>query len=610
MQLKFYCEHCNSRLEAENAQFNTQVNCPHCDEVIIVPKPSLEPGITIGDFLIDKVIGAGGMGQVFLATQRSMDRTVALKVLPPTLTAKKELIDRFLHEVKVSARLHHPNIVAAHSAGEDDGHYYLAMSYVDGVSLEEKLREEGRLKETDVLEVADKLADALDYAWSDHKMLHRDIKPANIMLDSRGEVKLLDMGIAKHIGEETGLTMTGQFIGTPNYVSPEQARGEKDLDCRADIYSLGITMYHLLTGKQPFEGESLYKILIAILNTDAPPANELNPELSAPCVGLLQRMMAKERDDRPADWKALKKEIQVITSGDATVMAQTAGPDDQTAMAAPPALPKEKKKSSTLKAGCLAVAVMFFLLFLIAAGQNKKRLRQETVRAQQLLEEAQTLVDDERFQEAIDLIDREAPGIAPRAGHRDEIEQLHQYASAYIQMRREVDDALAHIEAGRPEEARRILGGLAKLAPDDPSTADWKRDLLAIAEKAIETRLLKRRLTGFIEAMVTNSRDTMADYIDPHFRRKRGDIAVRAQVAIVLGLTKLAKLGTDDVDVPEIQFDEDNASATVIMRMRSKNSEWHELPPARWQRVEGEWYLAPNKPGKGGPGPRRPGGGK
>ena len=237
MDVSFVCPDCQSKLVFDAASYppGTAIDCPNCSSNISIPRPNIGPGVTIGGFELKQLLGKGGMGEVYLATQRSMHRDVALKILPSQFAMQGEAVDRFLQEVKMAARLNHPNIVRAYEAGEDHGVYFLAMDYVAGMGIDERLRASGAMPETEVRVIAEKLGRTLDQIWEKHRMIHRDIKPANIMLNEYGEPLLMDMGLSKALDDADGLTVSTAIMGSPNYMSPEQAEGATGLDFRTDM---------------------------------------------------------------------------------------------------------------------------------------------------------------------------------------------------------------------------------------------------------------------------------------------------------------------------------------------------------------------------------------
>ena len=308
------CPTCSTEIkEAEPGDLD--VECKECSTIFNAARPDgpvgmLLPGDALGGFEILGHIGSGGMGLVYLAKQVSLNREVALKTLSEKYTNSPEVTKRFLLEVRATASLEHPNIVTLFEAGEKRGICFLAMAYVDGISLDEMLESQDKpLAEDYAMRIARDVAGALEYAWRKQKLLHRDIKPGNIMVDKVGTVKLLDLGIAKRPDDDFQITQHGMAIGTPHYMSPEQARASEDLDFRSDMYSLGATVFHLVTGSYPFEGESSVAVLTKHIYDPTPDARERNPEVTLACARVISGMMAKDRDDRYRDWGALIDDI-------------------------------------------------------------------------------------------------------------------------------------------------------------------------------------------------------------------------------------------------------------------------------------------------------------
>ncbi|MCK5806171.1 MAG: SUMF1/EgtB/PvdO family nonheme iron enzyme [Lentisphaeria bacterium] len=314
MRMTFKCPQCGRELEADSSSFGTKMTCLHCREEVVAPTAKVGPGTIIDDFRLEAELGAGGMGRVFLATQLTMDRQVALKVLAPALVADPGYIERFRHEVRLAARLEHPNIVTSFHAGEDGGIHFLVMAYIRGESLDRRIERSGAVREQEAVNICLSVADALGYVWGECGILHRDIKPANIMVDQRREVKLMDMGLAKNVNDTQGLTITGATVGTPLYMSPEQARGRADLDFRADMYSLGATLYHLVCGQVPFAGESNLDILNKHLHDPVPDVRLHGPAVSDACWHLIEMMMAKNRDQRCASWGECIARMKAVLS--------------------------------------------------------------------------------------------------------------------------------------------------------------------------------------------------------------------------------------------------------------------------------------------------------
>jgi len=274
--------------------------------------PGITEGMHLGDFRIIKRLGLGGMGEVWLAEQEAMKRQVALKILAPHLTKNEDFVNRFMQEVQLAGKLTHPNIVTAFHAGEDQSIYYLAMEFIDGCELENLLTVDKKVDEATALKVIRDIAVALDYAWSKFQILHRDIKPSNIMISSEGEGLLMDMGISKSLIEDNSLTMAGEIIGTPYYMSPEQAQADNELDFRADLYSLGATLYHVVTGSTPYDGDSAVGILTQHITAPLVAPTTINSNLSDQCSELIKIMMKKDPGERQASWKELIDDIDLV----------------------------------------------------------------------------------------------------------------------------------------------------------------------------------------------------------------------------------------------------------------------------------------------------------
>ncbi len=278
------------------------------------PGVTAAPGQTLGDYKIEERIGQGGMGMVFRAHQISLQRPVALKTLSPELGANKAYVDRFLREARAAAQLNHPNIIQIYDAGQSNGTYYFAMELVDGKNLRQILKDQGgRVEEREALILILQAAEGLAFAHS-RGLVHRDVKLDNLMLTSQGNVKVLDLGLAKWIGDDQGesLTMSGAMMGSPHYMSPEQIRGQKDIDARTDVYALGMTLYQLLAGKPAFNKDSATEIMMQHLSDEIPSLREASPETSEATIQLVQEMIVKGRDQRIQDMQTVIQRINAI----------------------------------------------------------------------------------------------------------------------------------------------------------------------------------------------------------------------------------------------------------------------------------------------------------
>jgi tRNA A-37 threonylcarbamoyl transferase component Bud32 len=278
----------------------------------------------LGNFELISRLGQGGMGAVYKARQKSMDRIVALKILPKNLARNQAFIERFLREARAAGKLTHASIVTGIDAGVVDGYYYFAMEYVDGRNLGDRVRADGPLPEDEVVEIGRQIADALEYAHS-RGLVHRDVKPENILVTGSGLAKLCDLGLARSSGsdDDQRLTQAGCAVGTPYYISPEQVRGEEP-DARADIYALGCTLYHLLTGRPPFQGSSPLGTMQMHLTATAPSLTEVNPENSRAMEAVIERMMARAMSERYQTARSVAEEFSRMAAGGIPVALATA----------------------------------------------------------------------------------------------------------------------------------------------------------------------------------------------------------------------------------------------------------------------------------------------
>ena len=258
-------------------------------------------------------IGEGGMGIVFKAQQRSMAREIALKVLAPKYAHKPKWVEQFINEARAAGKLNHQNIIQVHDVGTENDIHFFSMEFVDGPTCMQMLKEHGVLDVEPALEITRQVARALDYAHA-HRLLHQDIKPDNIMVGSNEVVKLADLGISKTFDEIAAEEGPKKIMGTPHYMSPEAALGKK-IDHRVDLYSLGATLYHLLSGKTPYHGSNPTDVLKAHVMEPLPPLKDLNPAVPDDVLRLIERLMAKNPDERIQTAKELELELDRILAG-------------------------------------------------------------------------------------------------------------------------------------------------------------------------------------------------------------------------------------------------------------------------------------------------------
>ncbi|MHC5019483.1 MAG: serine/threonine-protein kinase [Planctomycetota bacterium] len=284
---------------------------------------ALTPGHTLGKYTIEAELGRGGMAVVYRATQAGLDRQVALKVLSEGPTTSPERVERFFREARAAAKLNHPNIVPVHEVGDEAGVRFLAMEWVDGLTMDEAIRRE-QLDWRRAAEVVRDCARALHYAHS-QGVVHRDVKPGNIMLEASGTPRVTDFGLARVEGGGA-LTADGTAIGTPAYMSPEQAAGDQSaIGPPTDVYALGAVLYESLTGRPPATGESVLEILHAVQSVEPPPVRKLAPGVPADLATVTEKAIAKDLNDRYADAEALAEELDRVLTGD-SILARPPGP--------------------------------------------------------------------------------------------------------------------------------------------------------------------------------------------------------------------------------------------------------------------------------------------
>ncbi|MCX6584182.1 MAG: protein kinase [Candidatus Aminicenantes bacterium] len=325
-------------------------------------------GKEFSNYKIIGKLGAGGMATVYKAHELSLNRMVALKVLSPRLSEDSDFIKRFHREAQSAAQLNHPNIVHIFAIGEEEGFHYFAMEYLKGKTLSNIKKEEGVLPSGRSIAIIKQVAAALGEA---HKagLVHRDVKPCNIMIDDSGIAKVTDFGIAFVTDAKTKLTQDGSIIGTPEYLSPEQCEG-KTVDGRSDIYSLGVTMYEILTGKTPYEADTPVSMLMKIVKGNFPPIGQVNPAVPEPVQKIVEKMMQTDPQNRYANADELMIELQevekVLTMPEVPAATGTGAAIKQPEPAAvthsiEPHFQEKKKNSSVWSAVTVAAIIVLLM---------------------------------------------------------------------------------------------------------------------------------------------------------------------------------------------------------------------------------------------------------
>jgi eukaryotic-like serine/threonine-protein kinase len=319
---------------------------------------------TIGEFRLLRKIGQGGMAEVWLAEQTSLERKVALKLLHPELTQEPSYVARFQREASAAGALNHPNIVQVHVVGEVDGQHYLAQEYVKGQTLKVCLRKKGPLELPLALHIMRQVAAALKAA-GDAGIVHRDIKPENIMISKSGDVKVADFGLAQlhGTGEGVDITQEGTTLGTPLYMSPEQINGSR-LDPRSDLYSFGVTCYQMLTGRPPYEGPTAMSIAARHLNDPVPLVSATRPDLPPALSEIVSRLMAKYADERYQTADDLQTDLRRVMK--AVRQAQRPGQVDTDILST--TSPRRDKANLSSRATVALLVLMFVATAAAGAG--------------------------------------------------------------------------------------------------------------------------------------------------------------------------------------------------------------------------------------------------
>ena len=273
-------------------------------------------------YQIIRKLGAGAMATVYLAKQISLDRFVAIKVLPRRYSDNADFIERFQKEGRAAAKLNDPNIVAAYDVGNSGDHHYFVMEFVDGETVYDRITANKRFDEAEAILVTQQVSSALTHAH-ERGFIHRDIKPKNIMISRDGVVKLADLGLARAMSDKDAAEAeAGKAFGTPFYISPEQIRGKVDIGPQADIYGLGATLYHMVTGRVPFKGKNPSDVMYRHLKEPLVPPDHVNPAVSSGLAQIIEMMMAKNPGDRYRSAKELSEDLSLVAAGNSPRFAR------------------------------------------------------------------------------------------------------------------------------------------------------------------------------------------------------------------------------------------------------------------------------------------------
>jgi serine/threonine protein kinase len=341
------------------------------DESVSLARPQLPDEIgRLGGYRVLKELGRGGMGAVFQAEDPKLKRLVALKVMLPRLAADASARRRFLREAQAMAAVHHDHVVTIYQVDEDNGVPFLAMEFLHGMPLDQWLKDGRKPNLAQILRMGREIAEGLAAAHA-RGLIHRDVKPGNIWLDSdhKGRVKILDFGLARVGTEDVHLTRTGAVVGTPAYMSPEQAGGEK-VDARTDLFSLGCVLYRFCTGAMPFAGNTTMAVLNALATTHPKPVRDMNPDVPVALADLVMHLLAKEPGDRPASAQDVAEQLAAIEKNPKGKMEEKKEDGSQTVLLAPDprTSPSHSVPSSRRRTMARALLAAAAALVVVAAG--------------------------------------------------------------------------------------------------------------------------------------------------------------------------------------------------------------------------------------------------
>lgn len=527
----------------------------------------------LGRCRLVRKLGEGGMGVVWLARHETLEKDVAVKVLPPGFAADPEAVQRFLREARSAARIDHPNVVPVLDAGSEDGVHYIVMAYVEGTDLQKTLARRGRLSVSDALAITKKVAQALGAA---HRLglVHRDIKPSNILVTRQGRVMVTDFGLAREVGPGATVTAADEIVGTPQFLSPEQARGEK-IDGRSDLYSLGATLYALLSGKPPYGSGGAVSIALrhADPNARPEPLRSIVPEIPPEVESLVEKLMAKRPEDRfqTAD-EVVSAVDQIKRGGGGTLVTVT---EDKVLT------PRRRRRLMLAGAGVGAAGLVGLVVFLAILGPGAAE------RAYRAAGEART--EEERILRYKELAAR-FPGTewANRAAR--EAETLRRQVLA-----REIDEALAPAQGGRASlgEALARLDLVRARHPEDAAEIDRRESALHRA------RLLERTrdFAGRLKTMRRGEGERLRDFVAPEARRKVGEGGVSAWIGLLMGILHDLAGRPEQIEVLEegIQVHNRRTGSVpyrAVLHNERKQERYSQSGRIHWVWQEGDWYLA------------------
>ncbi len=435
---------------------------------------TIAPGENVGPYRVTEQLGSGGMATVFKAYHASLDRYVAIKVLHPAFKSDPQFFERFKREARIVANLEHPNIIPVYDFNEHHGEPYLVMRFVEGDTLKPKMGGEP-MPTHEILKLIRPVCHALNYAH-DQGVVHRDIKPSNIMVTADGSIFVTDFGLARMVQAGESTLSQDMMVGTPQYISPEQAQGKSNLDGRTDIYSLGVVLYEMITGRVPFNADTPFATIHDHIYTPLPLPSTLNPDIDPEVERMLLKALAKEADDRYAT------SADLLTAMESVLIPQTTTVSKMKATT-PVKRPSKKRRSAWIWAGVIALIFLCCLGLLVIGLLRNSRNRQASNNqpiSEQAVDNPAPVVDsqsdnspqdsaanDQQPQLARELHDQ--ANEAMRANNYDEAAALYQQAieanPQYLPAYYGLNEALRRL--GKKEEGYEVLQTAVDNNPDE-----------------------------------------------------------------------------------------------------------------------------------------------
>lgn len=599
-------------------------------------------GQVLGNCKVSKKIGEGGMGSVYLAHHQGLNKTVAIKILPAELAANSELIERFIREARAAAKLEHPNVVQVFDVGQRSGIFYIVMQYVQGMDLHTLVETRGKMTIKNATVAVKSAARALSAA---HKLgiIHRDIKPSNIMLTQDGVVKIADFGLAKDIDAGKSLSVTGQVIGTPYFMAPEQAQAKK-VDGRADIYSLGATYFFLLTGKFPYDGDTPVSVLLKHIQDPLPDPKILVPELSDGICMLIRKMMAKNPDERyqnmddiVSDMENLPKMTEKIPSSDAKTVTMAVSK-----------LPLLKKKYVRI-AGIIGGVLLLLLIIASAVGNRKKQgpaelfntakayLEQHPRDFEISIKKFEGIIEKYPETEWSDKAQKELKALKLSKSENDDYEKgkamplktpadyrtaidysvrfmekypgspymddvkkynsqvkIDYYGLADNELQKRIPISRKVMESGNYQEAIRTLRDFVTEFDGTPASREANGKIDAVVKQMAENDI-RLRAQGFIDCAKNQNWDGCLNFMVPRIVRDGDREKIKTAIKIRFGLMKIVNLKIEDAKIKDVFLIEKAAEGRVSIGLTIYNSKNDKRTTQnieqKWVLINNVWYL-------------------